>query len=97
MARHAASRTSRDLNRIAIPVRIDWEGPLLSQGSTIQLERVVFRGFLQPTSDMTLELLTSRIKNGLFSKDAVVGTSATLSCRNALVAELSSTAVIQHI
>jgi hypothetical protein len=97
VARQAASLTSRELTRLDMPTHIEWEGPLPSPGSTTQLERVIFRGFLAPACGMTLELLSMRVQKGLTSKDAIVGTSTMMSSKTALLADITSTEVLRHL
>lgn len=95
--RRETSRTRRELNMAGLPVNVEWEGPMPSQGSNGELDRVLFRGFLKPTSSMTLDLFIIRIRDKLSTKEAVIASSATLGSNTALLAELTNTSAIRHL
>ena len=61
---------------------------------------MIFRGFAPPTSDLTKELIHSRIQQQMTKtqrQDVILGTSALLQRRTALIAEITNGKVLQHV
>ena len=90
-------KTNRALKQAKLPGIIVWEGPLQSPGSNLASKRVVFRGYVSPSSAtaLGLQLLMTSLREISHLSCCLLGSSALFTEPSALIADMGNARVLE--